>query len=51
MEYADCQSKAISNIVEVKAVMLLQLFEYYVAASRDCGVDEPRNPEKSVTAE
>lgn len=32
-------------------IIALQLFSYYVALSRDCSIDQPRNLAKSVTVE
>ena len=38
-------------LVQVLAVIPLQLFAYYVAVERGCDVDKPRNLAKSVTVE
>ena len=38
-------------LVPILAVIPLQLLSYYVAVSRGCDVDQPRNLAKSVTVE
>jgi len=43
--------RTVEPLYPVLAVVPLQLFAYYIAVSRGCDVDKPRNLAKSVTVE
>ncbi len=43
--------KALEPIYPILATIPLQLFAYYIAVSRGCDVDKPRNLAKSVTVQ
>ena len=42
---------AASDLLPLLAIIPVQLFAYYMAVSRGCDVDKPRNLAKSVTGE
>ena len=42
---------AASDLLPLLAIIPVQLFAYYMAVSRGCDVDKPRNLAKSVTVE
>ncbi len=46
-----CIPECDDDVSPVLTAVVLQLFAYYVAAKRDCDIDQPRNLAKSVTVE
>lgn len=51
LEYGVTLPTCASDITPVLSAVALQLFAYYVAVTKDCDVDKPRNLAKSVTVE
>jgi glucosamine--fructose-6-phosphate aminotransferase (isomerizing) len=50
-DYMICVPPTIDLLTPILSVVPLQLLAYYIAVSRGCNVDQPRNLAKSVTVE
>lgn len=50
-DYRICVPSTLDLFAPILAVIPLQLLAYYIAVSRGCNVDQPRNLAKSVTVE
>ena len=50
-DYRICVPSTLDLFTPILAVIPLQLLAYYIAVSRGCNVDQPRNLAKSVTVE
>ncbi len=50
-DYRICVPSTIDLFTPILAVIPLQLLAYYIAVSRGCNIDQPRNLAKSVTVE
>ena len=51
VDYLICVPQTLDLFSPILSVIPLQLLAYYIAVSRGCNVDQPRNLAKSVTVE